>query len=54
MDSDRVYLSPAPLYHAAPMRFNMTVIDLGATSIIMERFDAAESLAPHRRPSGDP
>jgi long-chain acyl-CoA synthetase len=42
--SDTVYLSPAPLYHAAPMRFNMTMIDIGATSIIMERFDAEESL----------
>jgi long-chain acyl-CoA synthetase len=39
-----VYLSPAPLYHAAPMRFNMTIIDIGATSVIMERFDAEEAL----------
>jgi acyl-CoA synthetase (AMP-forming)/AMP-acid ligase II len=34
-----VYLSPAPLYHAAPLRFNMMVGALGGTSVIMERFD---------------
>jgi acyl-CoA synthetase (AMP-forming)/AMP-acid ligase II len=42
--SDSVYLSPAPLYHAAPLRFNMMVITLGGTSIIMENFDAEEFL----------
>jgi long-chain acyl-CoA synthetase len=44
MDSDTVYLSPAPLYHAAPLRFNMAIVELGATSIIMERFDAEAAL----------
>jgi long-chain acyl-CoA synthetase len=44
MDEDTVYLSPAPLYHAAPLRFNMTVMKLGGTSIIMEHFDAEEFL----------
>ncbi|MFI4999133.1 MAG: AMP-binding protein [Reyranellales bacterium] len=39
-----VYLSPAPLYHAAPLRFNMSVMKLGGTSIIMEHFDAEEYL----------
>src|SRR4051812_15442780 len=29
MTSDSVYLSPAPLYHAAPLRFNMMAITLG-------------------------
>ncbi len=42
---DSVYLSPAPLYHAAPLRFNMTVHRLGATSVVMEHFDAEEFLA---------
>ena len=42
---DMVYLSPAPLYHAAPLRYNMASIARGATSIVMERFDAAHSLA---------
>ncbi|MDA0225526.1 MAG: acyl-CoA synthetase [Proteobacteria bacterium] len=41
---DTVYLSPAPLYHAAPMRFNLTVMRLGGTSVIMEHFDAERSL----------
>ena len=39
-----VYLSPAPLYHAAPLRFNMMVGALGGTSVIMERFDPEEYL----------
>ena len=45
MGDDTVYLSPAPLYHAAPLRFNMTVMKLGGTSVIMEHFDAEEFLA---------
>ena len=45
MGPDTVYLSPAPLYHAAPLRFNMTVLRFGGTSIVMERFDAEEALA---------
>jgi long-chain acyl-CoA synthetase len=44
MNTDSVYLSPAPLYHAAPLRFNMSVMRLGGTSIIMEHFDAEEYL----------
>jgi fatty-acyl-CoA synthase/long-chain acyl-CoA synthetase len=44
MSSDSVYLSPAPLYHAAPLRFNMMAITLGGTSVIMESFDAEEFL----------
>jgi long-chain acyl-CoA synthetase len=44
MDEHTVYLSPAPLYHAAPLRFNMTVMKLGGTSIIMDLFDAEEFL----------
>jgi long-chain acyl-CoA synthetase len=44
MGEDTVYLSPAPLYHAAPLRFNMTVMKLAGTSVIMEHFDAEEFL----------
>src|ERR1700676_83012 len=44
MNSNSIYLSPAPLYHAAPLRFNMMAITLGGTSIIMESFDAEEFL----------
>jgi fatty-acyl-CoA synthase len=45
MGGDTIYLSPAPLYHAAPLRFNMMAIVLGGTSIIMEHFDAEQYLA---------
>src|SRR5512137_1276880 len=38
------YLSPAPLYHAAPLRHSMTVIKLGGTAFVMESFDAEQSL----------
>ena len=39
------YLSPAPLYHAAPLSYNIVNMMFGGTSIIMERFDAEQSLA---------
>ncbi len=44
MTQDSVYLSPAPLYHAAPLRFSMLAGGIGATTIIMEKFDAEEFL----------
>jgi long-chain acyl-CoA synthetase len=44
MNGDTVYLSPAPLYHAAPLRFNLTVQRMGGTCLIMEHFDAEEYL----------
>jgi long-chain acyl-CoA synthetase len=44
MGRDTVYLSPAPLYHAAPLRFCMTVMRLGGSVVVMERFDALELL----------
>jgi len=44
MSSETIYLSPAPLYHAAPLHFNMMVGVLGGTSIIMEQFDAEQFL----------
>jgi fatty-acyl-CoA synthase len=43
-DHDTVYLSTAPLYHGAPLRFNMMTMFLGGTSIIMEKFDAKQAL----------
>jgi acyl-CoA synthetase (AMP-forming)/AMP-acid ligase II len=39
-----VYLSPAPLYHAAPLRFNMSVHGIGGTTVVMEHFDAEDYL----------
>lgn len=41
---DMVYLSPAPLYHAAPLRYCMTVHKFGGTVVVMERFDAERYL----------
>ncbi len=38
------YLSPAPLYHAAPLRHSMTVIKLGGSVTVMQRFDAERAL----------
>jgi fatty-acyl-CoA synthase len=43
-DRDTVFLSPAPLYHAAPLVANLVVMFQGGTSVIMERFDTEESL----------
>ncbi len=44
MNENTVYLSPAPLYHAAPLRFNMALHRLGATTVIMDHFDAENFL----------
>jgi long-chain acyl-CoA synthetase len=43
-EPDSVYLSPAPMYHAAPLRFTMAVQRIGATAVIMEHFDPVEYL----------
>jgi long-chain acyl-CoA synthetase len=40
-----IYLSPAPLYHAAPLRWSMTVHRCGGTVIVMDKFDAENALA---------
>ena len=48
-DTDTVYLSPAPLYHAAPLRFVMTTIARGGTAVIMPRFDAEGALETIQR-----
>ncbi|HTQ13511.1 MAG TPA: acyl-CoA synthetase [Rhizomicrobium sp.] len=44
LNQNSVYLSPAPLYHAAPLRYCMTINRLGGTVIVMEHFDAEEAL----------
>lgn len=43
-NENMVYLSPAPLYHAAPLRFNMSVHGIGGTTVVMEHFDAENYL----------
>ncbi len=40
-----VYLSPAPLYHSAPLLWSMTAQRLGGTVVVMERFDPHACLA---------
>ncbi|MDV3132965.1 fatty-acid--CoA ligase FadD4 [Mycobacterium sp. 29Ha] len=39
INRESVYLSPAPLYHTAPSYWSMVVQSLGATTVIMEKFD---------------
>jgi long-chain acyl-CoA synthetase len=38
------YLSPAPLYHAAPQTSVALALRLGSTAVVMEHFDAAQYL----------
>src|SRR2546423_9007165 len=44
MDENPVYLSPAPLYHSAPLVFSSSIHRIGGTSVVMERFDPADAL----------
>ena len=41
---ETVYLSPAPLYHAAPLRFCLQVQRAGGTVVVMDHFDPTEAL----------
>ena len=41
---ESMYLSPAPLYHAAPIHWTMGVHRLGGTVVVMEKFDAESAL----------
>jgi acyl-CoA synthetase (AMP-forming)/AMP-acid ligase II len=48
---ESVYLSPAPLYHAAPLHYNMMVLYNGGTSVVMEKFEpelALKLIEEHR------
>src|SRR6476660_5773604 len=45
MDENAVYLSPAPMYHSAPLFYCMSTMRLGGTVIVMEQFDPQEALA---------
>lgn len=44
VDTDAVYLSTAPHYHAAPMKWGQGITTLGGTVVMMEKFDAEEAL----------
>ena len=49
LNGDTIYLSPAPLYHAAPLRWSMTVMRLGGTVVMMRHFDPEAALAAIER-----
>jgi long-chain acyl-CoA synthetase len=49
LDEDTVYLSPAPLYHAAPLAYNLGVQANGGTCVMMKKFDAEAALAAIER-----
>jgi long-chain acyl-CoA synthetase len=44
LGAEDVYLSPGPLYHAAPLRFCMAFHQLGAKVVVMERWDERQAL----------
>jgi long-chain acyl-CoA synthetase len=44
LNAATVYLSTAPLYHAAPLGWTMTVHKLGGTVVVMSKFDAEAAL----------
>ncbi len=48
-DGSMVYLSPAPLYHAAPIGWSSTVHRLGGTVVMMEKFEPQAALAAIER-----
>ncbi|HEY5678927.1 MAG TPA: AMP-binding protein [Pseudomonadales bacterium] len=43
-DDDSIYLSPAPLYHAAPLGFTMGCLRYGIQVVVMEHFEAELAL----------
>src|SRR5581483_8625821 len=49
INADTVYLSPAPVYHAAPLGFSIATQTLGGTVVLMGHFDPLEALAALER-----
>lgn len=45
LDSNSIYLSPAPMYHAAPLNWSLAVLRLGGCLVTMPKFDAEEFLS---------
>ncbi|GAB2981968.1 acyl-CoA synthetase [Amycolatopsis acidiphila] len=41
---DTVYLSPGPIYHAAPLGWTTGTVRNGGTVVVMEKFDAEQTL----------
>ncbi|RAI58154.1 AMP-binding protein [Roseicella frigidaeris] len=48
-DESVVYLSPAPLYHAAPFGYVGRTLQEGGTAVILRKFDPAQCLATIER-----
>ncbi len=48
-DDQTTYLSPAPLYHSAPLGFTLSAQALGGTVVMMRSFDPVEALAAIER-----
>jgi acyl-CoA synthetase (AMP-forming)/AMP-acid ligase II len=44
-DTQTIYLSPAPLYHAAPLRYSLGALALGGTVVIMDHFEPETALS---------
>jgi long-chain acyl-CoA synthetase len=44
MDDQTILYTPAPIYHAAPLRFAMTIIRMGATLVLDDKFDPTRAL----------
>ena len=44
-DSQSVYLSTAPFYHTAPVRWCMNVMKVGGSCVLLEKFDPLTALA---------
>ena len=44
-DEATIYLSPAPLYHAAPLAFTLCVLRYGGKCVVMEHYDSERALA---------
>jgi fatty-acyl-CoA synthase len=49
INAESVYLSPAPIYHAAPLGFCMAATSLGGTVVLMGHFDPLDALAAIER-----
>lgn len=49
MNADTVYLSPAPIYHSAPLGFSLGVQSLGGTVVMLAKFDPTLALAAIER-----
>ncbi len=44
MDTDTVYLAPAPMYHAAPLGYSNAALVAGGTVVMMDKFEPELSL----------